>query len=331
MNLFFVILVLYSYQSLVHSVGIDLNKHPIEYQDDLDRNDMEINLNVVPEEDHDDLDRMRPNQENEGNQENERNQENQRNDMEINLNVVPEEYHDDNLVSEKNGFGKFPVEIDLNDLPVESEPNDTDQTISENNNENSLTESVENPRLEQVKREGKAFVEEKLEEFKSIDVKTTLLIPHLNSFNDYIKNVVNKDVITRLREMIKRNLEYNQEFEVISNELHESIVMLEYAQEWIHKRIDSISQVILKQGFTIIQTDLSNTIEFYQNILKLLTELKGSNDVQNLLKKIELKITPEVWEKKYVKNESVNLVFKKIQKIINLYKFVESVSVSIFI
>jgi len=100
--------------------------------------------------------------------------------------------------------------------------------------------------------------------------------------------------------------------------------MLEYAQEWIHKRIDFLPYVFLKQEFTSIQTALSGTIEFYQSIFKLLTELKGSNDVQGLLKAIQLKISefPDKM-RNYVKTDSEIYVSERIQKIIDTYKLLK--------
>jgi len=356
-----VILVSYScLLSLVSSTRFDLNGFPNKYYQDQiqdikvepkDTNDFGINLNVVPD-DEEMIDYSKGIESNKGIDLNELPSESEqllqedldqemidtsnRIETGFDLNELPSESEkllqedlDQEIIDTSNGIE---TGIDLNELPIESY-DDLTQTSNVNLEpyvEESIEESVqklnENSRIEQVKHEGKAFVADKLEDFKMKSMDTKVLIPHLIRFNSYLESVIDKHLIMKLRNRIENVKEYNQEDDVLANDFEESIVKLTYALEWIEKRIEFLPEGLLKQEFTSNRKDLYKTIGFYKKLIKLLNELKESDENnKEILDKINREITQELSDKDFVKNGIEN-TFIRIKKLINLYKFMESFS-----
>ena len=205
----------------------------------------------------------------------------------------------------------------------------------------SVSNSNSNPRKDQKmdgnKKEVNKFEDDKLEDFKKIGKKMTLIIPHLKAFRDQVKDIIGINIIPRIKNKVNNFKNYDNDFDKISNYIELSISDLKSANNWIEKRIDFVQENLPKRELLFYQRDLIHTKEYYERLLKLIKDLKGykriyrGSKIALTLDKIKQEIGWEDFSSKNerIRNDRIQIIYKKIQYLINFYQFVEFAWVSI--
>ena len=207
----------------------------------------------------------------------------------------------------------------MNETPLES--------ASENNQK-----SDKNKR----KKRSETFIQERLDDFKSIGQNPTEIIPHLKSLRDQVQSVIDLKIIARLKEVIKNYKGYNSDLKKISNDIESSLYKLKDAIDWLQLRLDFVPEPFVRKEWKSYQNDLIQTKDFYTRILNLISDLKqyeqDHSKIDSILDKFNQEIKSEAVsvdaKNEKITNDRVQLVYKKILKLISFYKFVGFAHVS---
>jgi len=139
----------------------------------------------------------------------------------------------------------------------------------------------------EVKRQGKAFVSKGLQEFKELSSSENLreLAPHFEVLKNYVYDINTKTIKQKVKDILNNfdKITKNRSSRILYTQFnmalesykdcYESVYKLDYAIEWIGKRIDYISNEKVKEELTSIQQGLIESKRFHDSAQNIVSQL----------------------------------------------------------